>query len=115
MFSFHIDNAQDANDFLSALYPAEQLGTLAPDEQLKLARIEASALPEVVKAALRARTFGNYEEAERICAAAPHLFTMNYLQKYKDVAPMGGASNALERAQFAVLEENHGFGACTVH
>ena len=94
MFSFHIDNAQDANDFLSAIYSAQTLAALSPDSQLSLARVEASAFPAVVKAALRARAFGHNDEAERIRAAAPQLFTRERLQRYREVAVMGLGSNA---------------------
>lgn len=94
MFSFYIANTQDANDFLSALYSTEQLATLTPERQLNLARMEASAFPETVKAALRARAFGNNREADRIREAAPHLFTRERLQKYRDVAALGLGSNA---------------------
>jgi hypothetical protein len=76
-----------AEQILSKTYAKEQLQSLPVADQQRLARIEGSQFPEEVKAALRARTFGDFGTADRIRAAVPHLFTRVNLEPLRSTIP----------------------------
>ncbi len=80
-------DTQYRDALLAPTYPAESLTRLSEEDKNKLARIEGSAFPALVRAALTSRLFGDFETAERIKAANPHLFTRGSLLPYRSSIP----------------------------
>ena len=72
---------------LSQSYTEAQIEALPVEKRQQLARLEGSAFPEEVKAALRARIFGDNETADKIRASVPHLFTGAALHPLRDTIP----------------------------